>query len=223
MEKYINKILRKNTNNYYIKEDKYNYQTFLNKTLKRFNMNYNYINSNEFIVPRIIGLSKLAPNEIYAGLLNKNKYWNTVYRSVERLCDKTRKYCIIPVSLSSLDYGNHLIIVIYVKSSDKFFVFDSSGAMEYCYDHIMENLLDFFGGLTILNKADLLQKDEREVKYSDEIDGYCVIWCCLYVTCLKKFGLRCEILPILLRIADTKEKKIKLIRNFAYMIENDEI
>ena len=225
MELIIDKISKSSTEDYAVKVDRASNSTLLRilgNTLSKCKVNYRLYSCDDFNLPHYCFEERMIDLRLW----NNSKYCNVVYRSIERLCSKCDKYAIIPVGLSSCVDVGHMIVFIYIKSENKFYLFDSSGSRTR-YKHLADTLVFFFGYYKVIKDCEKIQLLESEApNLPGEIGGYCCPWSCFFIYCHSKLNKEVKMVDIINKIlvhCDTPIKLRKLVRNFSYLAFNNRL
>jgi hypothetical protein len=186
----------------------------ISNTLDKFNIRYKLFNCCS------LGLRGYDERIIDSILWKNRRFMNMVYNSIDRLCSTCKKFAIIPILLRSKVMNGHMIVAIYIKTENIFYIFDSSGSSVE-YEHLHDLLKDFFGDYKYIKKCHHLQDIEGSVpSLPGEINGYCVSWSCYFITCymkLHKIMSMNDIVQNTLDCANTPMKLRQLIRRFSLL------
>lgn len=157
---------------------------------------------------------------------SKNYYVKKAINAIKKI---KHKFTIVPITIKQLDSQtdkkSHMILAIYIKKEDKFYIFDSNISTSDFYSYYYNAIDIFFNNYEFIDHANKIQFSEGFATNLDcEIYGYCTIWCCLFITFYVKFNNELsmnEIVNSILVYANTPPKLRDLIRSFTSLnLEN---
>lgn len=119
--------------------------------------------------------------------LHNQKYRRHIQRTIASHCRNARTRTIFMTVLESEDvYTGHQVVILY-KPTGVAYLFDPSNILASgMFPDSTHLLYDLFGDLCAIPGTDLLYISSFIAH--DEIEGYCLVWCVLFVDCYCKFG-----------------------------------
>lgn len=231
MESYIDNLLNiEDGDGIELEYDHQEYETFFPKYIERFQK----VSEIKFITPAYNTNYKIIyyyySTSLQLHLYDDQDYVKHVINTIKLsnkqfLLIKTSLQPIIPTNnngkietISGNSYG-HLILIIYDKIKNQFYIIDPSGSA-YNFKYYKIAMKKFFNNPIEIEEAILLQHLESQaLNFKNEIRGYCVAWTYLYVILfiLSETKDIVNIANIILKKCNNDPTKLrKLIRNFTF-------
>ena len=197
INEFLNNIQKTAPNDFYLYRE---YDPILNKTIYGYQMDIiNYSSRYACYITNMIEYTTtpfMSDYVIYPHFALKNsKYRRNILHNISKIIKNCRKKAYFMITLQSDDVlAGHQIVVMYSKVDKCAYIFDSSGmAKQYTDAYTFLNML--FGDLNEIPHSTMLQEYEEIGLNPSEIQGYCLIWCVLFLECCCRFNISPKFIP----------------------------